>query len=140
MPRVKAAGGPPARANIKDGRMFELSVKGDIASAHFLRGYEGKCKDLHGHTWKIEVIIASDQLDAIGMVADFAVLKKQLKEFLIGIDHVCLNDLAFFKETNPTTENIAKYIYTNFAQTVKPLRIKMVQVRESDSASVVYYE
>ena len=120
--------------------MFELSVKGDIASAHYLRGYEGKCKDLHGHTWKIEVIIASDQLDPIGMVADFAVLKKQLKEFLIAIDHVCLNDLPYFKEVNPTTENIAKFIYENFSKTIAPLAIKNVRVWESETSSVTYYE
>ena len=120
--------------------MFELSIKGDIASAHFLRGYEGKCKDLHGHTWKIEVVIVSDQLDAIGMVADFAVLKKQLKEFLKVIDHVCLNDLPHFKEVNPTTENIAQYIYTHFSKDIKPLKIKHVQVWESELASVTYYE
>lgn len=120
--------------------MFELSIRGDIASAHYLKGYDGKCKDLHGHTWKIEVVFAGDQLDAVGMVADFAVLKKQLKEFLTAIDHVCLNDLSYFKGVNPTTENIAKYIYTNFSKTIEPLQIKTVQVRESDSASVVYYE
>jgi len=120
--------------------MFEIAVKGHIASAHFLRGYEGKCKDLHGHTWKIEVVIASDQLDEIGMVADFALLKKQLKEFLTVIDHVCLNDLEYFKEANPTTENIAKYIYTHFDKVIDPLKIKTVQVWESDTSSVTYYE
>jgi len=120
--------------------MFEIAVKGHIASAHFLRGYEGKCKDLHGHTWKIEVVIASDQLDAIGMVADFALLKKQLKEFLTVIDHVCLNDLEYFKEANPTTENIAKYIYIHFDKVIDPLTIKTVQVWESDTSSVTYYE
>ena len=120
--------------------MYELSIKGDIASAHFLRGYEGKGKVLHGHTWKIEVVIESDQLDKIGMVADFAVVKKQLKDFLTIIDHVCLNDVDYFKEINPTTENIAKYIYTNFGKVVHPLKIKHVQVWESDLASVTYYE
>lgn len=120
--------------------MYELTIKGDIASAHFLRGYEGKCKDLHGHTWKVDVVIAGDQLDRIGMVADFAALKMQLREFLTAIDHVCLNDLPYFKEVNPTTENIAKYIYTNFAKTVAPLKLKEVRVWESDTASVVYYE
>ena len=120
--------------------MFELSIKGDIASAHFLRGYEGKCKDLHGHTWKIEVVIKSEQLDKIGMVADFAVVKKQLKDFLTVIDHVCLNDLEYFKEVNPTTENIAKYIYRNFGQVIEPLTVNRVQVWESDLASVTYYE
>lgn len=120
--------------------MFEVSVKGDIASAHFLRGYEGRCKDLHGHTWKIEVVIVGEQLDCVGMLADFAVLKKELREFLVTIDHVCLNDLPYFKKHNPTTENIAKYVYQNFAAEIAPLKIKRVRVWESDSSSVVYYE
>ena len=120
--------------------MFELSIKGDIASAHFLRGYQGRCKDLHGHTWKIEVRMIRQELDAIGMVADFAIVKKQLKEFLMTLDHVCLNDLPYFKEHHPTTENIAKYIYENFAKVIHPLKIKNVQVWESDTSSVVYYQ
>ncbi len=120
--------------------MFELSVQGDIASAHFLPGYEGKCKNLHGHTWKVEVSIVSNLLDDIGMVADFRVLKKQLKNFLIPMDHVCLNDLPYFQEVNPTTENIAKYIYQNFAAVVAPLKVSSVRVWESDVSSVKYYE
>ena len=120
--------------------MFELSVKSHIASAHFLRGYEGRCKDLHGHTWQIEVVIANEHLDKIGMVTDFAAVKKQLNEFLMPLDHVCLNDLAYFKQNNPTTENIAQYVYRNFAKVVAPLQIKRVQVWESETSSVVYYE
>ncbi len=120
--------------------MFELSVKGDIASAHFLREYEGKCKNLHGHTWKIEVFIKSEKLDKVGMVVDFTVLKKQFKEFLIHIDHVCLNDLEYFKKVNPTTENIAQYVYRNFNQVIAPLKISKVQVWESDASAVTYFE
>lgn len=120
--------------------MFELSVKSHIASAHFLKGYAGRCKDLHGHTWHIEVVLESERLDPIGMVADFAVVKKQLKEFLMPLDHVCLNDLAYFKEHHPTTENIARYVCRNFAGVVAPLKIKRVQVWESETSSVVYYE
>ena len=120
--------------------MFELTIKDSIASAHFLRGYEGMCKNLHGHTWKIEVVISSSSLDKIGMVADFIDIKKKLKSFLSALDHVCLNDLPYFKEHNPTTENIAKYIYQNFSKQVALLKISRVQVWESDSASVTYYE
>ena len=120
--------------------MFELSVKSHISSAHFLKGYQGRCKDLHGHTWHIEVVIAGEHLDSIGMVADFAVIKRQLNEFLMPIDHVCLNDLEYFKRNNPTTENIAQYVYRDFAKVVAPLRIKRVQVWESETSSVVYYE
>ena len=96
--------------------MFELSVKGDIASAHFIKGHQGKCKNLHGHTWKIEVAVVSNTLDDLGMVADFAVLKRQLQEVLDPIDHVCLNELPFFKEDSPTTENVAKYIYVHLKE------------------------
>ena len=120
--------------------MYELKIKSHIASAHFLKGYQGRCKDLHGHTWYIEVVLASEELDPIGMVADFAVIKKQLNEFLSPLDHVCLNDLEHFQRNNPTTENIAKYVYRNFAKVVAPLQVKRVQVWESETSSVVYYE
>ena len=120
--------------------MFELSVTGNIASAHFLPGYEGPCKELHGHTWKIEASIVSEELDKIGMVVDFKELKKQLNAFLEHLDHVCLNDLDYFKENNPTTENIAKYIYKNFSGRIAPLKLNKVRVWESDSSSVSYYE
>ena len=120
--------------------MFELIVKGDIASAHYLRDYEGPCKNLHGHTWNVEVVLASQQLDKIGMVIDFVDVKKKLKEFLSPLDHVCLNDLPYFKTVNPTTENLAKYIYQNFSKHILPLKLKQVQVWESETSSVVYYE
>lgn len=119
--------------------MFELMIEGDIASAHFLRGYDGPCKDLHGHTWKVKVAIMSDTLDTLGMVVDFKVVKKKLKLFLSGLDHVLLNDLDFFKRENPTTENLAKYIYTNFSKEISPLQLKKVEVFESDTSSVTYY-
>lgn len=120
--------------------MFELSVRGDIASAHFIEGHEGKCKNLHGHTWKIEVTLINDRLNDLGMVADFAVLKRQLQEVLEPIDHVCLNELPFFRERSPTTENIAKYIYAHFKEMIKPLGIKEVRAWESDTSSVTYCE
>ena len=119
--------------------MFELTIKGDIASAHFLRGYPGKCKDLHGHTWKVEVFLQKEQLNAIGMVEDFALLKKQFKAFLERLDHKCLNELDYFKEVNPTAENIAKYIYEEFQKETKDLKVVKVQVWESDLASASYY-
>lgn len=120
--------------------MFELSVNGDIASAHFLRGYNGPCKDLHGHTWKIEVTVRSAKLDKIGLVVDFRVIKRKLKDFLMRIDHVCLNDLPYFKKVNPTTENIAKYIYDEFSKVIRPLKLVKVRVWESETSSVTYFK
>lgn len=120
--------------------MYELSIKGDFASSHSLRGHSGKCKNLHGHTWKVKVVIEGKQLNDIGMVADFAFIKRHLKIFLSKLDHTHLNDLDFFKKINPTSENLAKYIYDEFSKMCQPLKIREVQVLESDSTSVTYFE
>ena len=120
--------------------MFEVAVKGDIASAHQIIGYDGPCKNLHGHTWKIEAVVENNQLDPLGMVVDFKVLKKRLKDVLDPLDHVFLNELPAFKDIPPTTENIAKHIFREFRKACEPLALKHVQVWESESSSVVYYE
>jgi 6-pyruvoyltetrahydropterin/6-carboxytetrahydropterin synthase len=120
--------------------MFELTIKSDIAAAHFIEGHQGQCRNLHGHSWKIEVTLGSGQLDELGMVADFAVLKEKLQEVLGPIDHVCLNELPYFKEKSPTTENIAEYVYLHLKEAVSPLKIKQVRAWESDSSSATYYE
>ncbi len=120
--------------------MFELSITGDFASAHFLRNYEGPCKNLHGHTWKVEVTIQSEKLNEIGLVVDFRDLKQRLKEILMPIDHVCLNDLPYFQAVNPSTENLAQYIYREFAKVTTPFVLKRVRVWESETSSVTYWE
>lgn len=120
--------------------MFELTVTGDIAAAHFLRGYDGPCKDLHGHTWKLEVTIVAETLNDIGLVMDFRDVKKKLREFLAHLDHVCLNDLPYFKDHNPSTEELARYIYREFTPQCAPFQLVRVRVWESESSSVTYYE
>jgi 6-pyruvoyltetrahydropterin/6-carboxytetrahydropterin synthase len=120
--------------------MFEVMVRDSIASAHRLPGYDGPCKDMHGHTWKIEVCVRGDKLDKVGLLTDFKELKAKLKEVLGPLDHVVLNDLPAFKECNPSTENIARHVYRAMARKCAPLTVKQVQVWESELASVVYYE
>ena len=120
--------------------MYELSVKSDFAASHFLRHYEGKCKNLHGHTWKVEVVIQADNLDKTGMVVDFVDVKKKLKSVLEPLDHAHLNDLAYFQDSNPTTENLAKYIFESFSKEYRQLKVTKVIVWESDTSSIVYYQ
>ena len=120
--------------------MFEVSVRDHIASAHQLHGYDGPCKFMHGHTWKIEVVVCGDSLDGVGLLADFKVLKEKLKGVLTPLDHVVLNDLPAFKDLNPSTENLARHIYRALHHQFDPLTLKHVQVWESDTASVIYYE
>ncbi|MEI8013019.1 MAG: 6-carboxytetrahydropterin synthase QueD [Candidatus Omnitrophota bacterium] len=118
--------------------MFELTVRSEFSSAHFLRDYSGQCRNLHGHTWKVAVTVKGKSLNKIGVMADFVELKAHLQTIIQHLDHTCLNDHKFFMAHNPTTENIARFIYNEYARYVKPLKMVRVQVWESDRADVVY--
>ena len=104
--------------------MFEVSVRDHIASAHQLHGYDGPCKDMHGHTWKVEMVVCGDTLDGVGLLADFKILKAKLKEVLMPLDHVVLNDLPAFKDINPSTENLARHIYRALSAQLRPFAVK----------------
>ncbi|MFH1877841.1 MAG: 6-carboxytetrahydropterin synthase QueD [Candidatus Omnitrophota bacterium] len=118
--------------------MYTVKVESDFSSAHNLRGYKGKCEELHGHNWKVEVSVASDRLDAIGMVIDFGELKNALNEVLSGLDHKHLNSLEYFKSVNPTSENIAKYVFERIAEKKQDLHIRKVTVWETPKACASY--
>jgi 6-pyruvoyltetrahydropterin/6-carboxytetrahydropterin synthase len=118
--------------------MYNVKVEGNFSSAHNLRGYRGKCEELHGHNWRVEVVVAKDGLDKIGMLIDFKALKKKLHSVLDGLDHKHLNSLSYFKKVNPTSENIARYIYDKLSPQVSGL--KSVAVWESDNSCAVYQE
>ena len=116
--------------------MYKLNVKAEFSSAHNLRGYHGKCEELHGHNWKVEVTAASKKLDKIGMVMDFKKIKEALKSVIEPLDHKYLNNLAHFKKINPTSENIAKFIYDNLK--LKIPFLSSVTVWENDTSSAAY--
>jgi len=116
--------------------MYKLKVQGNFSSAHNLRGYKGKCEDLHGHNWIVEMIVQSVDLDAIGMVVDFKDLKKKLSACLEPLDHKYLNRLAYFKKINPTSENIAKYIFRKLKVQI-PL-LSAITVWENSTSCATY--
>jgi 6-pyruvoyltetrahydropterin/6-carboxytetrahydropterin synthase len=118
--------------------MFEVYIKSDFSAAHKLRGYKGKCEELHGHNWKVEVFISSEELDKIGMVVDFKELKFVLAQILNKLDHSYVNNLAYFKKVNPTSENMAKYIFYRLEPRIKNLKLKKVTVWESDTSAASY--
>jgi 6-pyruvoyltetrahydropterin/6-carboxytetrahydropterin synthase len=118
--------------------MYSIKVEANFSAAHNLRGYKGKCEELHGHNWKIEVVAEKNKLDKIGMVLDFKYLKNELNKVLEELDHDYLNKHPYFKKVNPTSENIAKYIYDSLKSKVKSL--KSVVVWESENSSATFYE
>ena len=119
--------------------VFELTIRTEFAAAHRLREYEGACENLHGHNWKIDVVLQADRLNRLGMVVDFKEVNAHLNEVLGELDHAFLNDLERFKNTNPTTENIAKSICEELAGRLpQGVRVKTVTSWESDRCGATY--
>jgi 6-pyruvoyltetrahydropterin/6-carboxytetrahydropterin synthase len=120
--------------------MYELTVKGEFAASHSLRGYEGKCKKLHGHTWHVDVVVGGTKLNKAGMLIDFKELKGCLRDLLETFDHTHLNSLPHFKTVNPTSENIAKYIFTCLKKELRGVIVNKVTIWESEKSGVSYAE
>ena len=122
--------------------MYELSIETGFASAHQLRGYKGKCEKLHGHNWKVQISVIAERLNEIDVAIDFHELKKIANEVVSPLDHAFLNDIFPFTEKNPSSENVAKWIYESMKKKINDdnCRVSAVTVWESDTASASYYE
>ena len=118
-----------------------LRVIDHFSSAHFLKNYQGACERLHGHNWKVEIEVKGDKLDDSGILMDFKILKSILKEVLSVLDHRLINEVYPFTEINPSSENIAKFIFDEVKRRL-PSHVKMhsVCVWESDTSCAVYIE
>lgn len=120
--------------------MYKIRVRSDFSGAHNLRGYKGKCEALHGHNWQVEVEASGEEVGSSGMILDFKELKDVLSEAISGMDHKYLNDINYFKEVNPTSENIAKYIYKDIVKKRPDIKLCGVTVWETDTSSATYSE
>ena len=98
--------------------MFEVRVEADFAAAHFLRDYNGKCENLHGHNYKVFAHVRGEKLNEGGMLMDFSFLKTALRTVCKELDHTNLNDMQIFDQ-NPSAERIAVYIYDRIIQLLK---------------------
>ncbi|MDP3259272.1 MAG: 6-carboxytetrahydropterin synthase QueD, partial [Thermodesulfovibrionales bacterium] len=122
--------------------MFELMVDTTFAAAHQLRGYKGKCEQLHGHNWKVQVHVVAEKLNDIDIAIDFHDLKELLDEVVAPLDHSFLNDIFPFTEKNPSSENIAKWIYDTLNKKLpdEHVQVSAVTVWESETTAATYYE
>lgn len=121
--------------------MYELKVITSFCAAHQLKNFRGACENLHGHNWKIEVCVVSDTLNEAGIVVDFGVLKKYVNAIVGSLDHKYLNNLDPFKNQNPSSENIARYMAEQLAIELNSPTLKVTRVTawESESACATYY-
>lgn len=120
--------------------MYSVSIEIHFSAAHLLRNYKGKCENLHGHNWKVEVTVSSETLNEAGMVIDFGELKQKTHSIIQGLDHQHLNEIDYFKDVNPSSENIAAYIFNLLKEKLdnKNIRLLNVSVWESENAKASY--
>jgi len=120
--------------------MYELKVEEYFAAAHNLRGYKGKCEELHGHNWKVEVVVRANRLDSAGLAIDFHELKAVTREVLETLDHRYLNDLPAFREQNPSSELISKFLFEELSNRLdrEGLWVARVTAWESEKACASY--
>jgi 6-pyruvoyltetrahydropterin/6-carboxytetrahydropterin synthase len=120
--------------------MYKVTIETHFSAAHRLRQYNGECERLHGHNWDVKVSVASEKLDDLGMVMDFRELKDETKKLMDKFDHRYLNEVPPFTEINPTTENIARYIFDELSAAVNtdPVKISKVTVWESPTCYASY--
>lgn len=119
--------------------MFRLRVEDGFAAAHQLRGYLGKCENLHGHNWRVRILASGERLDEIGMLMDFGELKALLRQSLAGLDHSLLNETAPFDLINPTSENLARHLFSVIqAGLPDGVNLDKVTVWESDGCAATY--
>jgi 6-pyruvoyltetrahydropterin/6-carboxytetrahydropterin synthase len=122
---------------------WRLRVCGDFSSSHQLRHYEGKCENMHGHNFEVEVDVTGDRLDPkLGILMDFKELKRVLKVVTDELDHRHLNELPAFADQNPSSELLARHVYRRLRDLLAayPVRLEQVMVSEKASSRAYYSE
>ena len=121
--------------------MFHVFIKSHFSAGHHLRDYPGNCERPHGHNWKVEVTVKTSELDSLGMGIDFRQVKEAVRKVLDTLDHHDLNEHPGFQSINPSSENIALYIFSNLQKDLTSDRYEVhsVTVCETDNTGVTYF-
>ena len=122
--------------------MYEVSVDETFSAGHALRGYKGKCENVHGHNYKVRVTLEGRELDSVGLLYDFAHLKQVIHAVIRSLDHKFLNDFPPFDTQNPSAENIARYIYDETSKQLQQRQngagVAGVTVWETETTAATY--
>ena len=120
--------------------MYEVTIKKSFSAAHLLKEIGGKCEELHGHNFLVEVSVASESLNSEGLLIDFRVVKRWTDEILEQLDHKYLNEIEYFKNINPSSEQLARFLYDRISEKSRQAKVSLLRVTvwESDNARVSY--
>lgn len=121
---------------------WKLTITQDFSASHQLRNYGGKCENMHGHNFGVEVVVEGDRLDdRVEYLVDFKELKKRTKAVLEKLDHKHINEVPPFTEINPSSENLAMFIYHELkGHMPENVTLAEVSVSEKDSSKATYWE
>ena len=123
--------------------MFQVSVDESFSAGHALRGYKGKCENVHGHNYKMRVTLEGPELDSIGLLYDFTHLKGVIRDLVSRVYHQFLNEIAPFDVINPSAENLAKYFYEETTRQMNAMpdgaRVMCITIWETDTTSATYW-
>lgn len=123
--------------------VYIVKVSSKFSAAHALRHYQGKCESLHGHNFFVEAEVQGNELDKdTGLLIDFTEIKKYLNSIMDNLDHSHLNEKQPFDSINPSSENIAGYIYKELEKSLQnhQVIVRSVSVSENDNSKAVYME
>ena len=122
--------------------MFEIEIDRSFSAAHQLRGYDGDCRNLHGHNYEVTVTVQAETINEIGIALDFKKLKAALDQVISPYDHRNLSELPDFRQINPTSEVLARTIYRKMSELLNDgnVRVARVRVGESSSSRLTYSE
>lgn len=122
--------------------MFDVEIRRTFSAAHQLRGYDGDCRNLHGHNYNVIAVVRTDTLNEIGIALDFKRLKAALDSILAGYDHKNLSELPEYAEVNPTSEIMAMHIYQRLSGLLNDnaVKVRSIRVEESANSAVTYFE
>jgi 6-pyruvoyltetrahydropterin/6-carboxytetrahydropterin synthase len=120
--------------------MYELKVITRFAAAHRLTMVGAKCENMHGHNWKIEVVLQGDRLNSAGVLMDFGDVKALLRDIIARLDHQFLNELPMFAGGQPSSERIAAFVADQLQQAleVPAVSVSRVSAWESEDACATW--
>lgn len=120
--------------------MYELKVVTKFAAAHRLTMVGEKCENMHGHNWKVEVYVTGEKTDDAGVLMDFGIIKKHVREIMSMLDHKYLNELDPFQHSQPSSENIAYFVAAELRKRIDnpAVSVSKVTAWESDDAGATY--
>ena len=124
-------------------KKWRLAVRDEFAASHQLRYFKGKCENLHGHNFGVEAVVEGHTLEPeTEILIDFKELKQELRAVLGGLDHKHLNEVEYFKTRNPSSENLAQYVFQGLQKRLagKNIRLVSVTVSEKAGSSATYFE